>query len=596
MNSDTVTAAERDAHATPLATGTPTTATQTTARRGTTPPNVASAYEAATPGTATHITSAHGAAAPTPMSFIPALSVAAISGWVTANAFPGLAWWPAVFLGQIGLVLACRHQRFWRGCAVGAVYGVVFFGALVHWLTMYLGVVPWIALTLLMGLSTAAGIGIAAATSRFMPRSVIVNALVIACILAGREVVTNHVPWGGFAWGRIGVALAGSPFQASASWIGVTGTSILVVWVSAMIALLIARAQGSTRQPGEQGSGGGSAQRVRRRLSIDNVNINFASLGLVVVLLGAAAFVPAWGSLQRSTHTIRVAAVQGNANAGLLANPVPGSILARHVEATQSILHKSFDVMIWPENASDLNPFVNAQARAQIDAITNTTNRPLIFGTVRFDGRQLFNSSVLWTPQGPQQIYNKQRPVPFAEYMPHRAFFHALAPSLVDLITHNYAFGTAPGIMTVDHTRLGILICFESSIDELVRNRVASGAQVLIVQSNNSDFGRSVEAAQQFANTHMQAIVSGRAIVNVSTVASSAVIDPNGTVRDSLKDFEPGTFIANVPAQTGTSPGLVVTPWIELVALVTLGGGALYTALRYLLLSRWRARAAARRS
>ena len=46
--------------------------------------------------------------------------------------------------------------------------------------------------------------------------------------------------------------------------------------------------------------------------------------------------------------------------------------------------------------------------------------------------------------------------MPFAEYMPHREFYRALAPELVDLVALDYSHGQTPAVAEHRGTRLGI--------------------------------------------------------------------------------------------------------------------------------------------
>src|SRR5690606_3670636 len=120
---------------------------------------------------------------------------------------------------------------------------------------------------------------------------------------------------------------------------------------------------------------------------------------------------------------LRVAAVQGDSDAGLFAQYERGEILADHIAATALITDeqaKDVDVVVWPENSSDLNPLWYPQAARQLDAVSARFDAPLVTGTIMQDAQErIFNSLLLWEAgRGAGDQYDKIHPVPFAEYLP----------------------------------------------------------------------------------------------------------------------------------------------------------------------------------
>jgi apolipoprotein N-acyltransferase len=266
---------------------------------------------------------------------------------------------------------------------------------------------------------------------------------------------------------------------------------------------------------------------------------------------------------------VTVAAVQGNANAGLFANAERGTFLRNHLEATELIdsdpLIESIDFIVWPENASDLNPQSNDLAKLQIDAVVEKYQVPLIFGAITESGGEIFNSSLYVAPgQGQIDQYDKKRPVPFAEYVPDRDFWYSLAPDLIGMVSRGYAFGTRDGIFEFEDKELGVLICFEVAIDDIGRELVADGAQIILSQTNNADFGRSDETFQQAALARLRAIETGRTLVNISTVGVSKIFLADGSVVDELPIFEPGVMVNTLPLRTSITPAMAIGPGFDL--------------------------------
>jgi len=102
----------------------------------------------------------------------------------------------------------------------------------------------------------------------------------------------------------------------------------------------------------------------------------------------------------------------------------------------------------------------------------------------------------------------------------------------------------------------GIAICFDIVDDQLMSDMVRQGADVVFAQTNNADFGRTDESVQQLAMARIRAEELSRSVVNISTVGTSAVIAPDGTVSHQLPVYTPGVIVDDVPLATGTTPAV----------------------------------------
>ena len=108
-----------------------------------------------------------------------------------------------------------------------------------------------------------------------------------------------------------------------------------------------------------------------------------------------------------------------------------------------------------------------------------------------------------------------------------------------------------------------MLICFEIAIDDIGRELIEEGAEIILSQTNNADFGRSDETFQQAAFARLRAIETGRAIVNISTVGVSKVFLPNGEVVAELPIFEPGVMVQTLPLRTSITPAMIIVPTFD---------------------------------
>ena len=436
-------------------------------------------------------------------------------------AYPSPALWPVIFVSILGLYWSVRDQKFWRGFLIGFFGGAAFYVAQIYWISQYLGPRPLFALALIEAIIFAVGFALTGmATRRF--KNAWVLALTVAILWNAREWVATHFPYGGFPWSRVAMSQSNSPL---ASWVSIGGFGLLSFLIVAVTVLVAEK------------------WRKQNKSSLPLLAVVSVSLFAIPIILGG---IPA-----SSDGQLRIAGIQGNAKAGLFSNEEPGTVLKNHLDATDKLLAsgEEFDLVVWPENASDLNPdnYADVEARLRL-LVDKQLETPFIFGTITSTDTEMFNSSKLWLPgRGEVDQYDKKRPVPFGEYIPDREFFYQLAPDLVGMIYRGYSFGQRDGIFEINGVKNGILICFEVAIDEVPREVVDAGARVIIAQTNNADFGRSDESVQQLAIARLRAIETGRSFVNISTVGPSAIFDSKGNLLDSSEDFVSDYVIADVP-------------------------------------------------
>ena len=182
-----------------------------------------------------------------------------------------------------------------------------------------------------------------------------------------------------------------------------------------------------------------------------------------------------------------------------------------------------------------------------------------------FRGIDFYNEVDLWQPnQGLTDWYDKKRPVPFGEYVPYRSFFMALAPDMIGLIGWDMSPGTRDAIFDINgKAKVGSLICFEVTIDELNYDLVDSGTEAIMIQTNSSDFGKSEQGVQLAAISRMRAIETGRSVVSISTVGVSGIYSPDGSVIDELETFKPGAMVADIKLRTDKTPAMIFGRYIE---------------------------------
>jgi apolipoprotein N-acyltransferase len=486
-----------------------------------------------------------------------AVLLGAASGPIMDAGFPSLGWWPLTFVGIGVFLVSLRGRRPGGAFLVGLVAGLTYYFIQISWAALFLGPEPLSALSTLEALFVALGAVLISISYRVVPAmwpSRLARLVVLPVVVAGlwtlREAVASVWPYGGFSWARVAESQSQSPLASLFSWIGISGVSfVMVLLVAFAIEVVLVN---SIRMP--------------------------ARATLIVCAITLVLLPPAFPVVLKGTTT--VAAVQGDGPAGYFDPHDYGDLLAAQYKATVPLFGRKVDMVIWPEGASDIDPVAADRApdedvaATEFDDISRRMHAPLIAGTIQHRGSQYFNTSLLWEAgKGEVAHYDKKHPVPFGEYVPDRAFWRQFAPSLIDLIGRNYTPGTTSTVFNVNGVIAGIDICFDITDDTVMRDSVNAGAEILLAQTNNADFGHTDESVQQLAIARIRAMELGRALVNDSTVGTTAIVLPDGSTLSQLKTYTPGALVATVPLSTTITPATWLGEPIEqFVSLVGLGG------------------------
>jgi len=536
-----------------------------------------------------------------PSAWIPlwgALLLAALAGPVLDGAFPDRGIWPLAFVGIALVLAALRGRRAGGGFLVGLVFGLSFYLVHIQWATLFLGIVPWLALSTLEALFVGVGGMAITLAYRWLPRvwprpSASVGArssrgplvsaaglgrlgllpLVIAALWTAREAISAVWPYGGFSWGRVAMSQSESPLAVLFAWLGISGVSFAMVWLVAFaieLGLTVARASRGTYGLARYAYDPRDASRTARGARGPGMASALAALLSLGVAAAALLAVPTWQT--PTSGTLKVAAIQGNTRSGYFdQREYEGEILDGHIVATLPTLGSQADVIIWPEGAADLDPLQVPGAAEAIDLIAQQAGAPIILGTITQREDKIFNSSLLWQPGlGATAIYDKRHPVPFGEYVPDRAFWEPFAPDLIGLIGREYTPGTTDPVFEFA-TRAGqqvsvaVNICFDIVDDALMRQSVTDGAEVIIAQSNTADFGDTDESVQQLAIARIRALETGRTVVNDSTVGTSAIVAADGSTVDELPTYTAGALVDEIDLHTGLTPAVVLGAQLELL-------------------------------
>ncbi|MFF3223944.1 apolipoprotein N-acyltransferase [Nocardia suismassiliense] len=531
-----------------------------------------------------------------------------LAGLLLFGSFPPRPWWFLAPLGITVLTLTVRGSgRLRGGFGYGLLAGLAFFVPLLPWTGIYVGPLPWLALSTVC----AVYIGLFGLLARLLGRMP-GWPLWVALAWATAEWARSSFPFGGFPWGRLAFGQADGWFLSLASLGGAPLVSFAVALTGTGAAALISTAW-STRQP-RHCTAGSDDVRLEANNAASTEGVSACSSDIVshtpdqtskiagtpsarTALITAAVTVvlmPVAGLLlnsalpdpDRGDRTITVAAIQGSVpRLGLDFNAQRRAVLDNHVRRTKELARaveagqaKKPDVVIWPENSSDIDPLRNADAATLITEASEQIGAPILVGAVLVNGdRTTTNSVIVWNgAAGPGERHDKKIIQPFGEYLPMRSFFR-LFSEYADRAGY-FVPGHGDGVVHAAGIDIGVATCYEVAFDRAFEDAMRAGAQLLTVPTNNATFGDSEMTYQQLAMSRIRAVEHGRALVVAATSGVSAIIAADGSVRQETPQFVPAALVADLPLRTSNTLATRVGPAPEVV-FVVLTAAALVTAV-----------------
>ncbi|WP_137724164.1 apolipoprotein N-acyltransferase [Prescottella subtropica] len=497
--------------------------------------------------------------------------LAVAAGLLLFASFPPRPLW---FLAPVGVGLLVtvlsgygRGGRTLRaGFGYGYLAGLGFLVPLLPWIGEYVGPLPWLALSaaeaVFVGLF---GVGaVLLGRARWAPW---ITAVAAAAGWSLTEWLRASVPFGGFPWGRLAfgqpegwllplAALGGAPLLSFG--VALTGTGL------AALALTASR---TTLSP---------------RAVAGPVAVTCAAS---IVALAAVPYVHADADGDR---TITVAAIQGSVpRLGLDFNAQRRAVLDNHVRRTFELADDIVagrtprpDVVVWPENASDIDPLRNADAATEITAASQAVGAPILVGAVLVNGDgTTTNSVIVWDgADGPGERHDKRIIQPFGEYLPYRDFFRRFSEYADQ--AGNFVPGDGNGVVHAAGIPFGVATCYEVAFDRALTQSVRAGAQVIAVPTNNATFGDTEMTYQQLAMSRVRAVEHRRDVIVAATSGVSALVAADGAVTQQTPLFTPAALVAEIPLRTGTTLATRLGPIPEYLLAIGAVGALIAAAVR----------------
>ncbi len=267
---------------------------------------------------------------------------------------------------------------------------------------------------------------------------------------------------------------------------------------------------------------------------------------------------------QNSNRTVTAVAMQGNMSSyekwsGGVTDSAINIYTKLSKEAVKEVNTKdSTVILVTPETSFPFtlcrdgvyNSYPDSPNK-RLQKISDDTGAFLIVGAFSNQDGKSYNSQFLYYPGGsePYEFYQKTHRVPFGEFLPFRAVFETVLPSLTRLNLFGSELSlpeNQPSPCSANDVHIGGIICFDSIFSDVSAQQVKNGADILVLSTNDSWYKTSKALDQHLAHAQMRAIENGVPIIRSANTGISANISSHGEVISSLQTQKRGSVISTL--------------------------------------------------
>ncbi len=325
------------------------------------------------------------------------------------------------------------------------------------------------------------------------------------------EIIKGYFPFGGLPWQGIGMIFAANDYIIQiAYYIGILGCNILSILL-ALLPFTFARAK-------------------------FGVIASFSGLICCIYLIILGYYRINIKQKINESKEVSILGIQANVPAEILLNPsLEDEGLLNYIQQSQVATEtKKETILIWPESAFGLYTNINVENKNLFINLMSSLPlnvKYLIFGSLYIDENtgQYFNRiSAIDRKGNIMAHYDKQKLVPFGEYIPPRNLFPFLTKKLtkgmVDLTK-----GSGYNLIEVGGIVFAPIICFESVFaSQVMDKQKVKKADAILQISNDVWFGNSNGAYQHLAFSKFLAVIYKTPLIRIANSGISGVYDEYG--------------------------------------------------------------------
>ncbi len=223
------------------------------------------------------------------------------------------------------------------------------------------------------------------------------------------------------------------------------------------------------------------------------------------------------------------------------ANESPENIISELIELSNpKDLEKT--IFIFPEGIFSNIYLEDLSNYGYIFSKNYSENHKIIIGINSRQESKVFNSLVLLDQNlNILSKYNKNKLVPFGEFLPFENFFKKFGLRKITRGYNSFSKDDKRNIINIDNINFLPLICYEIIYSGKI-NKTGNDFDILLNISEDGWFGNSIGPHQHFSHSIFRSIEEGQNLIRSSNNGISAFINSKGQIINEIKSTERGVI------------------------------------------------------
>ena len=219
----------------------------------------------------------------------------------------------------------------------------------------------------------------------------------------------------------------------------------------------------------------------------------------------------------------------------------PEKIISELVELSQpNNLKKT--IFIFPEGALSNIYLEDLKNYSYIFSKNYSEKHKIIMGINSIEDKKVFNSMVVLDKDlNILTKYNKNKLVPFGEFLPFENFFFKFGLKKITQGYRSFSSDNERKIININNLNFVPLICYEIIYSGKI-NKTEENFDLILNISEDGWFGNSVGPYQHFSHSIFRSIEEGKNLVRSANNGISAFINPKGQIINKIKSTERGVI------------------------------------------------------
>ncbi len=471
--------------------------------------------------------------------YLEILSLPFLSALLLSFSFPKFEIPIFIFFALIPLFFSLKDEKNWASLLKKTLFfGILHYALLLYWIVYTLvkyGHIPFpLALFLLLLLSAYLSFYWVLFFILTNYLNLLKNPTFFKGVFSGLIFVSieylRSILFTGFPWGLLGYPLANFPTLLQiADLFGIWGLSFTVFILNYFFYFVF------------EHFGRYNYQNKKFYISL----FSFGILMGIILFYGKGSLNYWEEEIKASREILRVSLLQGNIPQELKQARETELSLKVYENLTLQSLKEKPDLIVFPETAlpfyfpyekePSLKFLTTLEKVKNLSQTLNTLPPSIIFGTFRANFEKnpplVHNSLLVWNGEEIEDLYDKEKLVPFGEYVPLAKYFPFLKK--ISVVSDIIKPGISKNLEFKRKERkikVLPLICFESAFPQILVKRLKLGASLIVITTNDAWFGKTSAPYQHFQMAIVRAVEGRRFVLQAANTGFSGIIDPLGKI------------------------------------------------------------------